>query len=439
MKRKLTYVLLSTALSVCLVTACSCSEATVPETNQTAEKEFTIHYLTAKSMEEGAVKSIVKIADMYQKEHPGFRFEVESIEDRTAYLQKLKILASNDALPEWFDSDADSFFSNLAREGQVADIDALYEELGVTDKIFQNAKEYQRLEDGFLGLICWQGNTEYFWYNKKSFEKAGITQTPKTFEELLDACERLEEAGVIPISVAGGVTWPLLRYLAFLPFRRTGNDFIEQARRGQTSFGSPVGLEAADFMVRIGQYFQPGWSTADSAAAIELVISGEAAITYDGTWRVPYFVDENKELKEEIGYFQLPALDSEDVTGAGDYWAHAGVGTAIRKDAMDDHMKEFLEFVFSYYPAVSLYEYDTIPSIMPEIRKELSGFYKELIYNYAHVNTYAYIWDVRVDSASNEVLGRETLNLALGNITAGEWAERMDQAVREHVQGTLDQ
>ena len=45
------------------------------------------------------------------------------------------------------------------------------------------AKDYQRLPDGFLGLISWQANTEYFWYYKPAFEAAGITETPKTFDE----------------------------------------------------------------------------------------------------------------------------------------------------------------------------------------------------------------------------------------------------------------
>lgn len=394
---------------------------------------LSIHYLTSRSMEEGAVKAITKVAEMYKEENPDFNFEVESIADRTSYLQKLKILASSDELPEMFDSDADTFFQSLVDDGQIADIDALYDELGVTDKIYDNAKDYQRLSDGFLGLICWQANTEYFWYNKTDFEKAGITETPKTFEELLDVCEKLKAAGITPISVAGGLTWPPLRFLAFIPFRETGNDFIEQARVGDASFGDQPGMDAANFMVQIAQYFQPGWNTADSATAVGLVTSGEAAMTYDGTWQLPYFVDENKELREDIGYFTLPTLGENDATAPTDYWAHSGIGTAIRKDAMTDEMKDFLDFVFEHYADISLYDYDTLPSFKVEDTSQMSDLYKELMDNYSNVKTYGYCWDVRIDSASNEVLGRETPNLALGNITPEEWAKRMDDAVSQNV------
>ena len=40
--------------------------------------------------------------------------------------------------------------------------------------------------------MAWQGNVEYFWYHKDMFQEAGIEGTPKTLNELLDACEKLK-------------------------------------------------------------------------------------------------------------------------------------------------------------------------------------------------------------------------------------------------------
>lgn len=421
-------------LSLMIIISCVCGCTGLHEIENEPEKEvYTVHYFTAKSTDEGAVKALIKVAEMYKEEHPEFHFEVESVDDRAAYLQKLKILASSDELPEMFDSDADTFFAHLAEEGQVADIDALYAELGVTENIYENAREYQRLENGFLGLICWQANTEYFWYNKTCFEQAGIEQPPKTFDEFFEVCEALQKAEITPIAVAGGVTWPPLRYLAFMPFRKTGNQFIENAVAGKESFSSETGLEAAEFMVQVSEYFQPDWENANNAQASNMVLNGTAAMMYDGTWQAPYFVNEDKELKEHIGYFTLPICDETDVTKASDYWAHGGLGTAIRKDALDDNMRDFMKFVFEHYADVSLYEFDTLPSMEVSSKDSMSEFYKELTDNYMNVKTYGYCWDVRIDSASNEVLGIETMNLALGNISPREWARRMDEAIAENV------
>ena len=94
-----------------------------------------------------------------------------------------------------------------------------------------------------------------------------------------------------------------------------------------------------------------------------------------------------------------------------------------------------MKFVFEHYADVSLYEFDTLPSMAVSSDEHMSEFYKELTDNYMNVKTYGYCWDVRIDSASNEVLGVETMNLALGNISPREWARRMDEAIAENVLG----
>ena len=399
----------------------------------TSDEALSIHYLSARGTNEGTIQSLQKIADEYQETHPNFNYEIESIADRSSYLQKLRILASSDELPEWFDSDADSFFAELVGKDAVADIGALYDELGVADDFYTVAKDYQRLSDGFLGLISWQANTEYFWYNKTVFEAAGVTETPKTFDEFFAACDKIKAAGATPVALAGGDTWPLLRWAAFVPFRTRGNEFIEKARVGEESFGSETGMEAANFVQKVVGYFQEGWSTADSATCVNLVTTGQAAMIYDGTWQLPYFVDDKMELKEDIGYFPLPSVSDKDVTSASDYWAHAGIGTGVRKDAMTDEMKNYFSFLFSKYADVCMYDFNTPPSMKPTIREDLSDLYQEMLDNFGNVNTYAYCWDVRIDAASNEVLGRETPNLALGNITPEEWAAALDEAVEQNV------
>lgn len=69
-----------------------------------AERELNINWLSSRSASESAILAIQDIAKQYQEENPDldFNFEIENISDRTAYLQKLKILAASDELPEWF-------------------------------------------------------------------------------------------------------------------------------------------------------------------------------------------------------------------------------------------------------------------------------------------------------------------------------------------------
>lgn len=439
---------LCAALSVGMLTGCSGGDASSSADNASSIADspaasadaasppaddgeaLSIHYLTCRNTEEAVVQSLQKVADTYAESHPGFSFEVESITDRTSYLQKVKILASSNELPEWFESDPDTFFAELVAEGLLYDIEALYEELGVSDNFFKISKDYARLSDGSLNLITLQCNTEYFFYNKNLFEQAGIQDLPSTLDDLLAVCGALTDNGITPIAMGG--SWPIFRYFAFLPFRQTGNQYLEDACAGTGSWGTEIGLENAAFMQNLAQYFQTGWTTADDSTMNDLFSSGQTAMLYNGTWVLPDLVDENMELRPEFGYFHMPAYKENDVTTATDYFANSGIGVAILKDKMTPAMKDYLAYVFDNYADICMFEYNQLPSIMPSSTDGLPEIYQNIIQDVSAVNTYAKCWDVVIDSASLETLNKESTNLVLGTITPQEWADALDEVVKRN-------
>lgn len=402
-------------------------------TGNAAERELNINWLSARGASESAILAIQDIAKQYQEENPDldFSFEVENISDRTAYLQKLKILAASDELPEWFDSDPDTWFADIVADGKAYSFGDLYKELGMYDQIFDISKEYARLSDGSLNLMTLQCNTEYFFYNKDLFEQAGITEVPKTFDELLEDCQILQDADILPITMGGD--WPILRYFAQIPFRMTGNAYIENAVSGEGSFGEEAGLKGAQFIQDIAQYFQEGWSSADYDTMIDLFASGQAAIMYNGTWALDQasMIGEDGNIKDSIGYFTMPTYSENDATAPTDFFANSGIGTAIRTDAVDDEMKAWVKYMLEHYADASL-SYNQLPSVMPdeETMEGLPQVYQGIIENVSNVKDYAKCWDVVIDSALVEPLEKETVILALGQETPEEWAANMDEYVK---------
>ena len=398
-----------------------------------AERELNINWLSSRSASESAILAIQDIAKQYQEENPDldFNFEIENISDRTAYLQKLKILAASDELPEWFDSDPDTWFADIVADGKAYSFEDLYKELGMYDQIFPISKEYARLSDGSLNLMTLQCNTVYFFYNKVLFEQAGITETPKTFDELLADSKLLQDQEIIPIAMGGD--WPILRYFAQVPFRLTGNEYIENAVSGEGSFGEEAGLKGAQFIQDIAQYFQEGWSSADYDTMIDLFASGQAAIMYNGTWALDQadMIGEDENIKDNIGYFTMPTYSDADVTTATDFFANSGIGTAIRTDAVDDEMKAWMKYLLEHYADASL-SYNQLPSVMPdeETMQSLPKVYQQIIEDVSNVKEYAKCWDVVIDSALVEPLEKETVILALGQETPEEWAANMDEYVK---------
>ncbi|MDD4849779.1 MAG: extracellular solute-binding protein [Gemmiger sp.] len=55
-------------------------------------------------------------------------------------------------------------------------------------------------EDGKLHEIPYQMKANAYLYNKGLFEKAGITKAPDTWQDFLDACQKLKDAGITPLT-----------------------------------------------------------------------------------------------------------------------------------------------------------------------------------------------------------------------------------------------
>ena len=184
---------------------------------QTTGEDYEINYI-AISETDGTTKAFLDVVKMYQEQvNPNFKMNMEYINDQQARNQKIRTLAASDELPDWFTCDIDSFYEQLWDAGVVANVGEIYDELGITDKFYPTALHYPSLESGEIVGISWQSKSEFFYYNKDVFAEAGIEETPKTFDELLDACAKIESIQKTPIAMDGA--WRLLRYLAFVPYR----------------------------------------------------------------------------------------------------------------------------------------------------------------------------------------------------------------------------
>lgn len=351
-----------------------------------------INYISARGETDAALKTLKKLAEDYKKDHPDFEFNVESIADRETYLQKIKILASSNELPDWFDADPEAFFEGLCKKDLIYSVDDLYDELGIKDKFFGIALDYPKLSDGSNYLMTWQGNVEYFWYHKDMFEKAGITETPQTLEDLLDVCKKLKDAGMTPIS-AGNYDM-IMRYPAFKAFRLEGNDFIDNARMGKEKFNSETGIATAQYTQDIAQYFSEGWTSSDTTAQMDLFLNSGAAMLY--------------------------------------------TGTAILKDSMSDEMKDFISYVWDNFADTAMYEFNMLPSMMPSDSEKLPELTQQILSDLENCGTFAQCWDVRLDPSTNEVYRKELASLGMGESTPEEFCENMDKAVEQYASDYFD-
>jgi raffinose/stachyose/melibiose transport system substrate-binding protein len=396
------------------------------------ESGLTIHYITARSETESTVQALKTVADEYKKIHTDFKLEIESIPARAEFLQKIRILATSNELPDWFDADPEDFFTSLVEAGKVANIEDLYKELGIFDRVYRISRDYLRLPNGNLSLMALQANSEYIFYNKDMFSKAGIAKPPATFDDFLAACEALQKAGFTPLTTST-LEWPSLRYFAMIPFRMTGNKYIMDAVQGKGSWGTPAGIAAAEFMQKISKYFQVGFSTASYDTMLDLFLSNQAAMLYMGTWEINSFTDASGMLKSNIGYFPMPIISRNDATPPTDYFSHSGIGVAVKKESMTPQMKDFIKFFYERYGDVCVEKYGFIPSIAPSANAKIPPMLNSVLKDIEAVKEYARCWDVVIDQASLETLNKANTELCQGRITPQQFAATMDRIVAENL------
>ena len=85
-----------------------------------------------------------------------------------------------------------------------------------------------------------------FFYNPKVFADAGITETPKTWEEFLAAADKLKAAGVAPIALGTMNRWPDEFWFDTLVSYTAGHEYRAKLQKGEASFTDPEVMKAME-------------------------------------------------------------------------------------------------------------------------------------------------------------------------------------------------
>ena len=139
--------------------------------------------------------------------------------------------------------------------------------------------------DGKLYAIPYQPYLRAFMYNKEHFEKAGIKKVPKTWDELLDVCAKLKDAGYNPITTDDAYAYMNLGYQIC---RYKGQKFVHDLVMGEESWkdeGVMKALKDYEELARLG-YFSPSVMSNVWPAGQQEMAAGTASMYVNGTFLV---------------------------------------------------------------------------------------------------------------------------------------------------------
>lgn len=193
------------------------------------------------------------------------------------------------------------------QQGKLADLSDLWRAQGwdrVFPKSLKDASSYNGKQYFVPMAIQWNP----IWYRKNIFEELQLS-IPTTWEELLSACERIAEAGYIPLAISvEGWNPPVARWFTILNLRLNGAQFHEELMRGKVSYTDP---RVRAVFEHWAEMFERNCFAEDSAqstypVALRQFMFGQAAMYNLGEW---LFESIPSQFNPAFDFFSLPTLN----------------------------------------------------------------------------------------------------------------------------------
>ena len=250
----------------------------------------------------------------YQSEvNPNFTWEYEVVSSDNLRQKVATLVASND-LPDMFVYESGKPIVDLIEAEKIVNISKVLKEYNCEEYLNPSAlsllKTLSGTEDIYdlpLGL-----NVEGFFYNKALFQQAGC-EVPKTWDEFETVLKTLKDGGIQPIACGAADKWGATRILNAYLVRTAGPDAMSDADEGKAKYTDEKYVQAAQKIQDWANagYFGEGVNTVDMNTAGSMLMTGQAAIFYNGSWFAGNLNDSTQNLAgpDGIGFFNVPVVD----------------------------------------------------------------------------------------------------------------------------------
>ena len=247
-----------------------------------------------------------QVIDEFKKAHPGTDVNVSFI-DEEAYKVQLPgwLSTAPPDIVNWHDGERMAYY---AQRGLFDDLSGDWNKNG-WNSTYASTKE----ASSYKGKQYAAPTVYYSWgmfYRKDLFQKVGIADEPKTWDQFLDACKKLKAAGIAPIAVAGRDAWTLAGWFDYLDLRLNGNAFHQKLMAGEVPYTDPRVKKVYTTWKQLidDGYFIENSLSYDLDSAQPFLFQGKAAMMLMGTFITGGFP---ATVKPEMGYFQFPIIDSK--------------------------------------------------------------------------------------------------------------------------------
>ncbi len=332
-----------------------------------------------------------EVIERFNEDYDGVYHVTAITTNLEEYYTKLNSLVAAGDTPDVFIVSPGPNLDVYVDPGIAAPLDEYLEADGWKETFSSDAVFSQMTYDDSIYAVPLNIAAACVFYNTEMFENAGV-EVPTTWDEFLEVCQALQDAGYTPISISAGTAWCLSMVAGYL-CDREGLD-LEAVESGEISWVNDQTLAAAEKMVELSQYFQPTAAGDTNDVATAAFYNEEAAILIQGSWAIAQINGSNPDFEEKCGVFQFPAIeggnDGDRIIAKSDSLAMSSsteypeACIALMKYFTDDTAQKYTAEVGGKIPVTNVeYDADVAPAQLAYVMDIFSnasgtfGFYNE--------------------------------------------------------------
>ncbi len=151
----------------------------------------------------------------------------------------------------------------------------------------------------------------YAWglyYRKDLFDKAGITETPSTWEEFKAVGEQLKAAGITPVTIGTKNLWPAAGWFDFLNLRVNGAEFHAELMDGKIAYTDDRVRKVFDVWAELAEndFYVENHPAYSFQEALPFMNQGDAAMYLLAPFIVSMFPED---VRKQVEWFPFPIID----------------------------------------------------------------------------------------------------------------------------------
>ena len=314
MKKRLTALALAALMTAGCLSGCGGGGETTDEgaSTESTGEEIVINYPTFQCGVNTASPVLDQLLEEFNAEYAGkYRIQKEDVPGDANYVDKIKVeLGTGDLPPVVYGGGYNLLDLALAKD-VVVDLTPYVEADPEWKALYSDVALTTNSRDGKIYASSSEGSLVGYFYNKELFEKAGIAEPAKTWDEFWEQCDKLKAAGITPLALDTADSAWVTSLWAGAMIATSGDEGYEFMKQmNPIDYNNQPTIDAFTNVQKMLQEY----TTLDAIGgkyehAANNFLSGQAAMIANGPWMIGDFSDETKttaDFADKVGVAIFP-------------------------------------------------------------------------------------------------------------------------------------